>query len=127
MSEYRYGNQRGLYRARDGVFLGVCKGLADHFNLRVGWIRFFVVIAALLTKAAPMVALYLVAAFLMRRRRGRAHESCKTRTRRSDCDRSFKGMAGRLKRRFERMESRLRRMEDAVTSREFEWDRKMRT
>ncbi len=127
MSEYRYGNRRGLYRARDGVFLGVCKGFADHLNLRVGWIRFFVIITALLTRAAPMVALYLIAAFLMRRGRGPSHESKKTRTQHRDCDRSFKGMAGRLKRRFENMEARLRRMEDAVTSREFEWDRKMKT
>ncbi len=127
MNEFEHGYHRGLYRARDGVFLGVCKGLADYFNLRVGWIRFFVVVAALLTKAAPMVVLYLLAAFLMRRRPERPQKREKARRRHRDCDRSFQGMAGRLKRRFERMEARLRRMEDSVTSREYDWDRKMRT
>ncbi len=126
MSELNNGHKRGLYRTRDGVFLGVCGGLADYFNIRVGWLRFFVVITALLTKVAPMVALYLLAALLMRREEGpRGRENAR---RRSPCrGRSFHGMADRLRRRFERMESRLRRMEDTVTSREFEWDRKMRT
>ncbi len=127
MSDNRCENKRGLYRSRDGVILGVCKGFADHFNLRVGWVRFFVVIAALITKAAPMIALYLIAAYLMRRRRERPYSRESRGRSRRGRGRPFQGMADRLKRRFERMEARLRRMEDVVTSREYEWDRKMRT
>ncbi len=127
MSDFGWKNKRGLYRARDGVILGVCKGLADHFNLRVGWVRFFVVVAALITKAAPMIVLYLIAAYLMRRRRECPSSRESGGRRCHDRGRPFQGMADRLKRRFERMEARLRRMEDVVTSREYEWDRKMRT
>jgi phage shock protein C len=40
---------------------------------------------------------------------------------------SRKGAADRLKRRYDNLERRIRRMEDTVTSREFNWDRKLNT
>ena len=30
---------RGLYRSRNGVILGVCRGIADYFDLSAFWIR----------------------------------------------------------------------------------------
>ncbi|HHP7233096.1 MAG TPA: PspC domain-containing protein, partial [Desulfobacterales bacterium] len=36
--------QRGLYRSRNGVILGVCRGIADHFDFSVFWIRLFAVL-----------------------------------------------------------------------------------
>ncbi len=126
MSENNYGRKRGLYRARDGVILGVCGGLADYFNIRARWLRVAVVVIALMTRVLPMVGLYLLAAYLMRRRERSCNSGSGRRRPRGDRG-AFHGMADRLKRRFESMESRLRRMEDTATAREFEWDRKMRT
>jgi phage shock protein C len=40
---------------------------------------------------------------------------------------SRKGAAERLKRRYENLERRIRRMEHTVTAREFDWDRKLNT
>jgi phage shock protein C len=40
---------------------------------------------------------------------------------------SRKGAVDRLKRRYDNLERRIRRMEDTVTSREFNWDRKLNT
>ncbi|MFW5791607.1 MAG: cation:proton antiporter, partial [Desulfohalobiaceae bacterium] len=38
-----------LYRSRRGIFLGVCRGIAEHFGFSVFWFRALVVIAVLVT------------------------------------------------------------------------------
>lgn len=67
MYDYYAGHRRRLYRARDGMIFGVCKGLADHFNFSVLWTRALAVAAVIFTGIWPTVALYLVAACLMKR------------------------------------------------------------
>ena len=38
---YDYGtyHRTGLYRSRDGMLAGVCRGIADYFDLSVFWLR----------------------------------------------------------------------------------------
>lgn len=67
-----------LYRDREnGLFLGVCAGLAEYFDVRVSALRVLAVIA-LLMLFWPVVFVYLTAAFLLRDRplrfRSREHE-----------------------------------------------------
>ncbi len=64
----RYDDRRRgrLYRSRDGMIFGVCKGLADYWNLRVGWVRVIAVAILLCTGIFPIVVVYLVAALLMK-------------------------------------------------------------
>ena len=57
---------RGLYRSRNGRFLGVCKGLADYFDLPLFWVRTFTVLLILFTGLWPGLALYFIAALVMR-------------------------------------------------------------
>jgi phage shock protein PspC (stress-responsive transcriptional regulator) len=57
----------GLYRSRDGLLFGVCKGLAEYFNLSVFWTRVVAVIILLCTGLWPVVGVYLLAALLMKR------------------------------------------------------------
>ena len=61
-----YDNRRGLYRSRDGVLLGVCRGVAEYFDLSVFWVRMAVVIVFLLSGFWPVLGIYLAAALLMR-------------------------------------------------------------
>lgn len=68
-----------LYRDREnGLFLGVCAGLAEHFDVRVSVLRVLTVIAALLM-FWPVLFVYLTAGFLLRDRplryRGRDQET----------------------------------------------------
>ena len=58
--------RNGLRRSRNGVLFGVCKGVADHFDLSVFWTRVVAVVALLSTGLWPTAALYLLAALLMR-------------------------------------------------------------
>ena len=57
---------RGLYRSRNGMLLGVCRGLAEYFDLSVGWVRFFTLLAFLFTGFWPVGILYLILALVMK-------------------------------------------------------------
>jgi phage shock protein C len=39
----------GLYRSRNGAILGVCRGIAEHFDLSVFWVRFFTLLLFVFT------------------------------------------------------------------------------
>ena len=65
---YEYGHHStGMYRSRDGMIAGVCKGIADHFDWSVTWIRVGVVCAAVLLAFWPVVIGYAAAALLMKK------------------------------------------------------------
>lgn len=69
---------RGLYRDREnGIFLGVCAGIGEYFDLRVKVLRIITVIALLLF-FWPVAIIYLIAGLLLRDRplqyRGRTRE-----------------------------------------------------
>ena len=56
----------GLYRSRDGLLFGVCAGLAERFDLSVFWVRVVAVLCLLFSGLWPTVAIYLLAALLMK-------------------------------------------------------------
>lgn len=61
-----YYRPAGLYRSRDGWIFGVCRGLADYFDVSVTVTRILTVIAFLLTGFWPVGALYILLALLMK-------------------------------------------------------------
>ena len=118
---------RGLYRSRSGIIMGVCRGVGDYLNFSVFWIRAILVILFLISGFWPVVVLYIVAALLMKSEPViRAHhhyeeESCGAyaRTRRPASD--------YLKRRQQTLERRLRNLESTVTSKEYDWEQRLGT
>ena len=61
-----YGPLRGLYRDREnGWMFGVCAGLADFLNFRVGAVRIIAFIS-LIVFFWPTVIIYCAATFLIR-------------------------------------------------------------
>ena len=65
---YDYPDRRGgLYRSRDGILAGVCAGIADHFDLSVGWTRLIVLVAFFLTGFWPVGVAYIIAALMMKK------------------------------------------------------------
>ncbi len=115
---------RTLYRARDGKLMGVCKGLAQHFGMSVFWVRVLFVAAALFTGFWPVVGLYVLAGLVMKPRPVLQPADAGER----DFYGSYVSSRGealrRLKEKFDRLEGRIRRMEDVVTRRDFDWDRR---
>lgn len=116
----------GPYRARDGAIFGVCKGLARHFDIDTIWIRLAFVAAVFFSALWPAIAVYVVAALIMKLEPVVPLES--------ESDAEFyhaysnsRTMAlHRLKRTFDNLERRIQRMEDIVTDRSYDWDRRFR-
>lgn len=127
MTFFRERKFRTLYRSRQGSIFGVCRGLADYADLPVIWIRLALVVLAIFTWFVPVVAVYILAAFLMK------PEPVLPPKTEDDWEfynsyASSKSMAlGRLKRKFDQLERRTQRVEAMVTAREFDWERRLRT
>jgi len=126
MNRFRYPHGRGLYRSRNGIILGVCRGLANYFDLKAFWIRIIVVVFFLASGVWPILVLYFVASLLMKPEPVRPIESEAEREFYDSYTSSRPRAASRLKRRFHNIDHRIQRMEDMVTAREFEWDRKFK-
>ena len=114
----------GIYRSREGIILGVCKGIAKHFDFSTFWIRTGFIILFLLSGFWPVIGIYFVAALLMKPEPVRPINSEDEQEFYDSYVNSPSSAAQRLKRQFEKLDRRIRRMEDKVTGREFEWERK---
>lgn len=125
MSRYRSMFRRGPYRSRKGAILGVCRGIADYFDFSVFWVRAIAVMLLIFTKFWLVIGLYILAALLMKSepaihiRTGPQHEFDSRYTY------AKQDTAERLKRKWQHLEKRIRRMEDKATSREFDWNQRM--
>lgn len=112
---------KGIYRSRNGIFMGVCRGLADYFNLRVGWLRVIAVILFLISGFWPVGVLYIIAGLLLKLE--------PVSPLRDEYDQEFydtyahsrQSAIQRIKRKFENIERRIQRMEHTVTSKAFNW------
>lgn len=120
-------NRGGIYRSRDGFILGVCKGTANHFDISVFWVRVGMIIIFLLSGFWPVIGIYLVAALLMKPEPVRPLENEDQREFYNSYTHSPRSAAQRLKKKFQDLDRRIRRMEDTVTGREYEWERKFRS
>lgn len=123
----RYDSQGGIYRARDGVFLGVCKGVAEYFDFSVFWVRMVLVVFFIFSGFWPVIGVYLVAAFFMKPRPIKPIESEDERDFYDSYVNSPQRGAQKLKRKFKDLDRRIRSMEDKVTAREYDWERRFRS
>ena len=112
----------GLYRSRKGMILGVCRGVADYFDLSVFWVRFFVVILFLFTWFWPTGVLYFAAGFLMKPEPVVPLENTDEEEFYDSYLRSKGKATDRIKRRYSNLERRLQRLEHSVTTPEFDWE-----
>lgn len=117
---------RNLYRSRTGMLLGVCKGLARFLDVPVAAVRLAVVVMTPFTGVWPMIAAYLIAGFVIKPEPVLPPDSDEERAFYDDYVASRKNALARVKRRFEQLDRRVRRLEDHVTSREYDFDRRLR-
>jgi len=123
MSKYM-NNKRGIYRSRNGVLLGVCRGVADYFDISAFWVRTIMIIIFLLSGFWPVIGIYLVAALLLKPEPVQSFANEDEKVFYDSYAHSPQSAAQRLKKKFQDLDRRIRRMEDNVTGREHEWDRK---
>jgi phage shock protein C len=118
----RLASSQGIYRSRKGIFMGVCRGLAEHFDFSVFWMRIIIFILFLFTGFWPIGVMYIVAGLLLKMepvsplRDEEDKEFYKAYTH------SRESAIQRVKRKFDNIERRIQRMEHTVTSREFDWE-----
>jgi len=120
-----YHMRRGLYRSRKGLIFGVCRGLGNFTDISVFWIRTFTVIIFIFTGFFPIVVLYAVAALFMREEPVLEPSSPEDWEFYNSLASNRSMGIGRLKRKFDQLERRTRRMEDHVTAREFSWEERL--
>ena len=115
----------GLYRSRQGVILGVCRGISDYFDFSLVWTRILAVIFLLVSGFWPAMGLYFIAALLMKPAPVIPIQTEAEQEFYDSYTQSRNGALYRLRRRYQKLERRIQRMEDKVTSREFDWENRM--
>jgi phage shock protein C len=116
----------GLYRStKNKRISGVCAGIAEYFDLSAGWIRFGMIILLFISGFSPMVIVaYFIAALIMK--------PCPVYPIQDDDEKEFydaytsvpKYTIQHISQKFKDMERRIQRMEDHVTARAYDWERK---
>ena len=122
MSRANSSARQGLYRSRNGIILGVCRGIADYFDLSAFWIRAILIVVFILSGFWPIIGIYILAALLMKSEPGASGHKKTGHHSHNRCRRNGYEAAERLKRKWRHLEKRIRRMEDKVTSREYDWN-----
>ena len=114
--------RKGLYRSRNGLIMGVCRGIAEYFDFSVFWTRVITFMIFLFSGLWPVVVLYFVAALVMRPEPVIPIQDEEHQEFYDSYVHSRRSAADRIKRRYKNLERRIQRMEDLVTTREFDWD-----
>jgi len=117
----------GLFRSRNGVILGVCRGIAEYFDFSVFWVRTAAVIVLFISGFWPITAIYFIGAFLMKPEPAIPVQTNEEQEFYDSYVHSRRGATDRLKRRYGSLMRRIQRLEHTVTSKEFDWDRKLNT
>ncbi len=111
-----------IYRSRNGMIFGVCRGLAEHFDFSVFWVRTIALLLFLFTGFWPMGVLYILAVFIMKPEPVVPIGSVYEQEFYDAYLHSRPQAINRLKRRYDSLKRRIQRMEDTVTSSEFNWE-----
>ena len=111
---------RGIYRSRQGILMGVCRGVAQQFNFSVFWMRTIVFLLFLFTGFWPVGVVYIVAGLILKMEPVIPLENEEEQEFYQSYTNSRESAIQRIKRKFDNIDRRIQRMEHTVTSREFE-------
>jgi phage shock protein C len=125
MKKYTRNSRNGIYRSRKGIILGVCRGLAEHFDFSVFWVRVIALILLFVAGFLPAIGLYLLAAMLMKPEPVIPIKNFGEKEFYDSYTYSRQGAVQRLKRRYENLQRRIQRMEHIVTSAEYDWENRL--
>lgn len=126
MKDFLHLHWNRIYRSRDGVILGVCKGLASFLDVSVFWTRFAAVLLLFFSGFWPVVGIYLLAGFLLKPEPVLPLHTDEEGDFYGIYTQSRKEGLSRIKHKYDRLDKRIRRMEDVITSKEFDWDQRLK-
>lgn len=113
------------YRSRQGVIFGVCRGLADHFEVPVLGVRLLWVVAFVFTSFWPAGIAYLALGMIMKPQPMLPPKDFEEAEFYSSYATSRQLALMRLKKSFDNLDRRIQRIEAIVTDKEFEWERRL--
>ena len=124
MNRSKNTHRGGIYRSRSGAICGVCKGIAEYYDFSLFWVR-FLAIALIMFTGPWTIVLYFVAALIIKPAPVVPLENLREREFYDSYMHSREMATDRIKRRYENLERRIRRMEHTVTAPEFDWERRL--
>ena len=124
MRNENYSHKR-LYRSRNGVIGGICRGIADYVGVNVFWVRVATALAFL--AFFPIIIAYVIAVICMPLEPVMVPVTDEDKEFYSSFSSSRTMALARLKRKFEQLERRTRRIESLVTAREYAWEHRLRS
>lgn len=117
-------SRRTLYRSRNGMIFGVCRGIADYAEISVLWVRLGVLLAALFTGFWPMLLLYIVAAIFLQPAPTVSFTSEEDYDLYNAYVTDRKSALRSLRRRCQHLDRRTRSLENIVTNPRYDWERR---
>tara|TARA_R110002096_G_scaffold390989_3_gene585494 strand:- start:369 stop:758 length:390 start_codon:yes stop_codon:yes gene_type:complete len=115
-----------LYKdPRRGKIMGVCAGIADYFDIKVGVVRFLTVITALVTGIWFVVIAYFILGFTLSPKPRDLYEDDKEEEFWKQTRKAPDYSAAELRRRFRDVERRTAEMEAYMTSKRFKLEREL--
>lgn len=115
-----------LYKnPRKGKCMGVCAGIADYFDIKVGVVRFLTVVGALVTGVWFFVIAYFVLGFMLEPTPKDLYEDEKEEEFWKQTRKAPDYSAAELRKRFRDIERRTSEMEAYVTSKRFRLEREL--
>lgn len=121
----QYMLESGPYRSRKGAIFGVCRGIAEYFDISLFWTRGLMVIGFIMTGFWPVGLCYILAALLMKPEPVLPFESSDEAEFYSSYANSRAMAVQRLKQSFDRLDRRIQRIESVVTGKDFEWEQRL--
>jgi len=125
--------QKKLYRSRNGIVFGVIRGLGEHFNLSIGVLRLILLFLLFINfifgffGIFPIIASYVIMAFVMKPEPA-IDPKTETEEEFYHSYTASKSLSlSRLKEKFDNLDKRIRRMENHVTDRTYDWERRFRS
>lgn len=110
-----------IYRSRYGIILGICKGVAEQFDIPVMLLRIGVIIIAISTGIWPVVLGYIVLAMYLKPKPIIPPSNEGEYAFYNSYTSSRSSALQRVKEKFDSLNKRIHRMEDIVTSKDFNW------
>lgn len=118
-------DERTLYRSRSGMICGVCKGIAEHLDFPVFWLRVIALVILFTAGIFPPVLLYFLAAIFMKPEPVIPFSDVEDQEFYNSYVSSRSMAVHRVKKTYDNLDRRIRRIEDIVTAKDYDWETRL--
>ncbi len=118
-------HEKTLYRSRAGMICGVCKGIGEYLDLSVFWLRVIALAILFMGGIFPPVIVYFMAAIFMKPEPVLPFSDVEDQEFYNSYVSSRSMALHRLKKTYDNLDRRIRRIEDIVTAKDYDWESRL--